>query len=224
MAHEASKVRKRFLPLLQGQGIDIGCGDDPITDTCVAWDLPQGDAQTMPGQRAESYDWIFSSHCLEHMPRPLEALLVWWRLLRPGGTLVLIVPDEDAYEAGCWPSALNSDHKATFTPSKWRSWSPASLNLTDLIAYLPDHKLLSMQVVDTRKTFDRDETLHGELAHIECVLRKGPDPARQTLLGKTLVCPRCGRELLLRGIEVSGALALQCATCGNKGTYVHSPA
>jgi hypothetical protein len=45
------------------------------------------------------------------MHDPEAALRQWWALVRPGGYLVVVVPHEDLYEQGMWPSAFNSDHK-----------------------------------------------------------------------------------------------------------------
>jgi O-methyltransferase len=58
------------------------------------------------------------------------------RILKPGGHLVVIVPDEDMYEQGVFPSTFNTDHKWTFTASKTSSWSSRSINLIDLIKSL----------------------------------------------------------------------------------------
>jgi SAM-dependent methyltransferase len=40
-----------------------------------------------------SYDFILSSHNLEHFANPVKALNEWQRLLRPGGALILVLPD-----------------------------------------------------------------------------------------------------------------------------------
>lgn len=56
----------------------------------------------------------------------------WFALVKPGGHLIVIVPDEDLYEQGHFPSIFNNDHKSTFTISKAASWSSKSLNLLDL--------------------------------------------------------------------------------------------
>ena len=40
-----------------------------------------------------AYDFILSSHCLEHVANPLAALREWGRVTRDGGHLLLILPD-----------------------------------------------------------------------------------------------------------------------------------
>ncbi|WP_254774902.1 methyltransferase domain-containing protein [Polaromonas sp. YR568] len=41
-----------------------------------------------------AYDFVLSSHMLEHTANPILALLEWKRLLADGGTLVLLLPDK----------------------------------------------------------------------------------------------------------------------------------
>jgi ADP-heptose:LPS heptosyltransferase len=154
MGRETSKAfdRRRqegyFTRFLTGRGIDIGCGDDPITPDCLAWDQAQGDAQTLPGLAPAQFDWVYSSHCLEDLPAPRSALRRWWEVLKPGGYLLVSVPDEDLYEQGQWPSRFNGDHRWTFTIHKSGSWSPRSLNLADLLAELPGHRIRSLRTCD----------------------------------------------------------------------------
>jgi SAM-dependent methyltransferase len=44
---------------------------------------------TIPNQ---SYDFVLSSHNLEHFANPVKALHEWRRITRPGGSLILVVP------------------------------------------------------------------------------------------------------------------------------------
>lgn len=181
MSGESRKARARreregyFAWLFVGQGIDIGCGDDPVTDDGLRWDLPQGDAQDLVGVLPESFDWVYSSHCLEHLPDPRRAVRRWWEVRRPGGRMLLIVPDEDLYEQGAWPSRFNPDHKWTFTIHKSASWSPVSLNLSDLVASLPEHQLGWLRTCDAG--YDDaggvwDRTGGSAEAHIEALILK----------------------------------------------------
>jgi len=136
--------------LLRGKGIDIGCGSHPITETCQKFDIEDGDANRITTYVTDlgTFDYVASVHSLEHMTSPEESLRDWWLLLKPGGVLLLVVPDEDLYEQGYWPSIFNSNHTFTFTIAKDRSWSPVSLNLLDLVRILPGAEVLSIRLQD----------------------------------------------------------------------------
>jgi SAM-dependent methyltransferase len=161
---ETSKTRKLWGPqefkILTGKGIDIGCGPDPVTQDALRFDIQDGDANYITRYVKDEFDYVFSSHCLEHMHKPREALLEWWKLVRLGGHLFFIVPDEDLYEQGVFPSRFNPDHKATFTISKQKSWSPVSINVLDLAMNLPGSKIISIQLQD--QGYDRTLMKHGE--------------------------------------------------------------
>lgn len=134
--------------VLNGNGIDIGCGPDPIVPNVRKFDVEDGDANQISKYVHEQFDFVFSSHCLEHMHKPKEAILEWWKLVKPGGYLYFIVPDEDIYEQGVFPSRFNPDHKATFTLSKAQSWSPVSINVLDLARSVPNARLISLVLQD----------------------------------------------------------------------------
>ena len=134
---------------LSGRVLDIGCGADPVVPHADPFDKAQGDANTIlrylqPG----TYDTVHSSHCLEHMENPTAALRDWWQLVRPGGHLITVVPDEDLYEQGIWPSRFNGDHRATFRLDKAESWSPVSYDILQLHLALPGSTLISAEVHD----------------------------------------------------------------------------
>ena len=42
-----------------------------------------------------SYDFVLSSHCIEHLANPLGGLAEWIRVLKQDGLLVLVVPHKD---------------------------------------------------------------------------------------------------------------------------------
>ncbi len=167
-----------FRKYLKGKILDICCGDDPVTPNCDKWDMPEGDAQKLKGVAAETYDCVYSSHGLEHMVDPLKAIERWWEVVKPGGHLIVIVPDEDLYEQGIWPSRWNPDHKTTWTAHKSSSWSAESINAAALIAGLKDHKLISIQTCDYGYDYSGgvwDRTLAGGEAAIEIIIQKVPE-------------------------------------------------
>lgn len=110
--------RGDFNAYLRGNGIDIGAGDDPLVveqGSVRAWDINDGSAQLMDGVTDNCYDFVYSSHCLEHMENVSEALRNWLRILKPGGHLYVVVPDYILYEKMIWPSRFNIDHQQSFS-------------------------------------------------------------------------------------------------------------
>jgi SAM-dependent methyltransferase len=111
---------------------------------------------------------------------PIEGLRNWVRVVRPGGYVIVTVPDEDLYEQGVFPSIFNCDHRWTFTILKQRSWSKSSLNVVDIISELGECiELVRLEQLSATYRFDLpryDQTLTpiGECG-IEFVIRKRPE-------------------------------------------------
>ncbi|MEP7000831.1 MAG: methyltransferase domain-containing protein [bacterium] len=138
------------LRFLSGKGIDIGCGPDPVRPDVRRFDVEDGDANRITAfvDEVASFDYVFSSHCLEHMSDADGAIQEWWKLVKPGGVLIVIVPDEDLYEQGYWPSLFNPDHNFTFALAKQGSWSPVSRNCVELARGLPGAEPISIRLQD----------------------------------------------------------------------------
>lgn len=204
-----------------GRGIDIGGAPDPLAlqgeffpriTELRAWDIKDGDAQLMAGIADETFDFVHSSHCLEHLNDPAEGLRNWFRILKSGGHLIVTVPDEDLYEQGRFPSTFNADHKWTFTTHKQRSWSSRSLNLLTLVTGLGETAALhKIELLDSTyrynlPRFDQTLTPFGE-ASIEIVVRKRP--ATEIERGGRLPNPGAslseGSFHLLTGIRTTGS-------------------
>lgn len=101
---ETAKCRPRLLQFCQGKGVDVGCGVvEKITPDAIGVDARSGVADHVgPIDRLDfiltgTLDYVFSSHALEHMPFPVQALKEWMRTLRPGGHLVLYLPHREHY-------------------------------------------------------------------------------------------------------------------------------
>jgi len=170
----------------RGQGVDIGGKPDPLSLYCEmfplveairTWDLEDGDAQIMAGVADNTFDFVHSSHCLEHLHDPVQGLVNWLRVIKPGGHLVITIPDEDLYEQGVFPSEFNRDHKWTFTIYKPTSWSSRSINVLDLIKALgPEAEVLKIELLHATyryslPRYDQTATPVAECG-IEFIVRK----------------------------------------------------
>ncbi|MHA1233170.1 MAG: methyltransferase domain-containing protein [Candidatus Helarchaeota archaeon] len=169
----------------KGHGIDIGGKPDPLSlytelfpliKDVRTWDKEDGDAQYMSSISDNTYDFVHSSHCLEHLDNPMTGIKNWLRILKPSGYLIITVPDEDLYEQGVFPSTFNEDHKWTFTIWKRNSWSNKSINILDIIK-LFDNKT-SVEKIEllnsTYRTLPRYDQTLTPIAEcgIEIIIRK----------------------------------------------------
>lgn len=192
MSNESSKLHSQrlvngdFHRYLIGKGIDIGCGPDPVrppNGVVRTWDLGEGDAQFLAGVADDSFDFVYSSHCLEHMVTVTEALHNWSRVLRPGGFLYLVVPDYILYEKLTWPSRFNHDHKHSFCLTTTREQVRRSTHWNihlDLARELTElgHKILEVRREDFHFDYNLganiDQTLGPAVAQICIVSKKSP--------------------------------------------------
>lgn len=124
-------------PSCTGFGVDFGCWDDPhpaakvlVDNQRTVWDRYHQTHEVhirdinkgfddWPDAR---FDFVYSSHLLEHLIDPHAFLRTCLRILKPGGNLVLLLPDEDFY----WPNGhphANPDHKWWhLSPAKVERW------------------------------------------------------------------------------------------------------
>lgn len=179
--HDVRYATRYFI----GNGIDIGAGEDslakhtsffPLVTHIKSWDVDDGDAQYMYGVEPECYDFVHSSHCLEHLENPYYALSVWIRICKIGGHLLITVPDEDLYEQRIWPSIFNVDHKWSFTINKSKSWCSRSINVFDLIKpYAELVEVKKIELLDSTYAYGRkvqDQTRDMAESAIEIILKR----------------------------------------------------
>lgn len=114
--HHSKFIMPVAKELCEGEGLDIGCNrtewafpgaipiDQIFDDPYDAYNLPEG-----------KYDFIFSSHCLEHLPDYDAAIAHWTERLKEGGRLFLYLPHPDCLY---WqPNEMPTKrHIHTFTP------------------------------------------------------------------------------------------------------------
>ena len=105
-------IFREALKVCQGKGIDVGAGLWPLPGAMPVdvWRGP-GVARTVSDFEDYSLDYVFSSHCLEHISDWQPALAEWVRKLRIGGVIFLYLPHP---ECAIWhPGSpfVGDDHK-----------------------------------------------------------------------------------------------------------------
>jgi len=116
-----ARNRGDLLMNIRGNGLEIGALDSPVPlppgvgvkyvdiltrEECLRHypELPDHDAVIEPDiiaaaddlsvLPAHSQDFLIACHLLEHMVDPIAALEGWHRVLKPGGLLLLVLPDK----------------------------------------------------------------------------------------------------------------------------------
>lgn len=171
-----------WMDLFKGVGLDVGCGPDKVPfDNFRGWDVEDGDANHLSQYfHPESFDLLHASQCLEHLHDPRAVIADWLTLVKPGGYIVVTVPDMYAYEGGHWPSKWNGDHKSTWSMIYRGSKAPIHVHIPTFLAEFSDRaEVLLARLVDTsydyRAGTSIDQTydvMAGVEAWCEFVLRK----------------------------------------------------
>lgn len=120
MGSETSKHRERLLRWCQGDGLDLGSGGDPVVPGAISVDLPareaerytstdfgewpvqlHGDGRCLHWFRDGVLDYVYSSHLIEDVPQAEQprVLAEWGRVVKPGGYLVLLYPEQERWAA-----------------------------------------------------------------------------------------------------------------------------
>lgn len=123
---ETAKIRERVLPFCQGRGIDIGCGRDPLTGEILSFDRDswpevkmQGDARKLQISDG-TFDFLFSSHCIEDLDDTEAVIKEWSRVVKRGGNVVVATPNEHF-------TGFNKDHVwSHFTPEEMSEYFNAA--------------------------------------------------------------------------------------------------
>lgn len=125
--NETAKIRWRVAHYCRGAGLDIGCGPWKVFANAVGIDgngYPEAgshgpnlvmDCAKLPIFGDRTFDFVYSSHLLEHIEDTEATLREWTRVLDVGGHLVLYLPHRDFYPNRGQPGA-NPEHKHDFVP------------------------------------------------------------------------------------------------------------
>ena len=190
----------------------------------VELDYPGYDGVTLPFAEG-SQDAVFTSHCLEHIEDFQNAIRDWFRVLRYGGYLLIMVPHQFLYEKQtALPSRYNEDHKRFYTPASLMAEIETSLRPnTYRVRHLRDN--------DARYDYSIPPYRHaGGSYELEVVIEKirppswdlaepsaQPPPPKETTPAKPggaaigldqIVKPRQGGSQPIRVIQTGGDPAL----------------
>lgn len=171
-SHERRMREGFFEKYCQGEGIDIGYGSDLIVPGCSGWDIRNGDAQYLREVKDESFDFVYSSHCLEHLWDVRVSLKNWFRVLKRGGYLIIAVPHRDLYEKKkVLPSRWNGDHKHMFLIGE--SDEMDTLDIVEEVSNsLVDYQIQYVKMCDDGHTIS-DPLIHSDGEYqIEMVIKK----------------------------------------------------
>ena len=104
----------------KGKGYDIGCMKKEWSfPMSVPIDLSFDDDYHALNLPENNVDYIFSSHCLEHIDNWVEVGDYWYDTIKEGGTLFLYLPH---YDQEYWRPWNNRKHKNIFSPEIIRDW------------------------------------------------------------------------------------------------------
>lgn len=190
-ATKAMERRKRYpeyKTYFTGSGIDLHLDSDCIgkfsvsfpIQSCLDYTPAIGNIETIQNVLNEEFDFLHSSHCLEHVDNPVKAIKSWIRVVKTGGYLVVVVPDEIMYEKGAWPSIMNTQHKYSFRYGGY-SERESSIDVLSWFDQFLDVDVLSLKrLTDNYYESERDLTISMSPAiecGIEIVMRKKQNSA-----------------------------------------------
>ena len=98
----------------KGRGLDVGAGKWPFPGATPIDIINGGDAMNLP---EGAFDFIVSSHALEHLTNPIAALEHWQTRLRSGGVLFLNLPHPTMRY---WNTTRNRRHLHEWRPRQMR--------------------------------------------------------------------------------------------------------
>lgn len=105
--------------LLKGNGLDLGAGHEKVKNEALGIDFGSnghswiGDVTNLYWFNGGVLDYVFSSHCLEHVIDDRAVLCEWARVLKHGGSLVLYLPDDESFDNS--EMVANGEHKHVYT-------------------------------------------------------------------------------------------------------------
>lgn len=88
----AGYIKEKALEYCKGKGLDIGASSWPLDGAIPIDNTEEQNAYKLDRFEDSSLDFVFSSHCLEHLDNWQQAIKLWLSKLKPGGILFLYLP------------------------------------------------------------------------------------------------------------------------------------
>lgn len=139
----------------KGVGLDVGCGSRKTHPDAIGIDIiPKNTPGTFGSERRQFsqadmclsgdnmylfadnvFDYIVARHNLEHYQDPVIALTEWKRVLKKGGILGVVLPDDEYLDT----IALDPTHKHAFTQDSYKNMLNAigGFKITKLSSCIP---------------------------------------------------------------------------------------
>lgn len=115
-----------LIKIVEGKGIDVGCGSNKISSETIGVDLAASGELNYQGSVSEAnikangddlpfvneeLDYVVARHNIEHYANPLKTLREWYRVLKPGGRVGITTPDDSKLNG----MRLDGSHKHSFS-------------------------------------------------------------------------------------------------------------
>ena len=118
-SHNAKRGIESFaLEYVKGNALDIGAGANPLRGTRSIDNNKEENAYNIL-EKDNSVDFVFSSHCFEHLDVPNDCIKEISRVLKNDGILLIYLP-HPACEL--WSKKVNENHVSFFGPTNGKKF------------------------------------------------------------------------------------------------------
>ncbi|MEW5950886.1 MAG: methyltransferase domain-containing protein [Elusimicrobiota bacterium] len=121
-----SFIKNKALKYCVGKGLDIGAGSWPLPGAIPVRDEELLNAYKLDIFEDGSLDYVFSSHCIEHLKYWKKALKLWVKKIKKGGIIFIYAPHKSMKLWLPLSPWVGEDHK----------WSPDFLILKEFLEEL----------------------------------------------------------------------------------------
>ena len=146
-SHNAKRGIESFArQFVCGIALDLGSGGSPLAG-CRPIDNGTDENAYHINEQDKSVDFVFSSHCFEHLNAPGDAIKEIGRVLSDTGKVLVYLP-HPACEL--WSQNVNEHHLSFFWPDEWRNlFEKNGFSILEM-SYQPDG-MMSFYILASRQ-------------------------------------------------------------------------